>query len=84
MYYVNQTERVAIFTLYLAVESKMLKKTETLKLCGYVIPRPKERKKLPTNCRDIIILHWQKKQTHLIPNLFLNKFSSALTADPHF
>ena len=50
MYSVNQTERVAIFTLYLAVESKMLKKTEILKLCGHVIPRPKERK----NCQPIV------------------------------
>ena len=41
---VNQIERITIFTLYLALESKMLKKQvflarETLELCGYVISR---------------------------------------------
>ena len=41
---VNQIERITIFTPYLALESKMLKKQvflarETLELCGYVISR---------------------------------------------
>ena len=60
---VNQTEQITIFTLYLAVKSKMLKIKqiflirEILELCGYVIPHPKSGKKrenkitkqLPTN-----------------------------------
>ena len=48
---VNQTEQITIFTLYLAVKSKLLKIKqiflirEILELCGYVNPLPKSGKK---------------------------------------